>query len=48
MKKIIRIILFSLGLMAIICIAVMFVCNQIVVANAEGKAFSEIDSIKYK
>ena len=33
--------------MAIICIAVMFVCNQIVVANAEGKAFSEIDSIKY-
>ena len=33
--------------MAIICIAVMFVCNQIVVNNAEGKAFSEIDSIKY-
>ena len=47
MKKIIRFILLSLGLLAIICIAVMFVCNQIVVSNAEGKAFSEIDSIKY-
>ena len=25
----------------------MLICNQIVVNNAEGKAFSEIDSIKY-
>ena len=47
MKKKIRYIILSSGLMAIICIAVMFVCNQIVVNNAEGKAFSEIDSIKY-
>ena len=29
------------------CIAVMLVCDRIVVNNAEGKAFSEIDSIKY-
>lgn len=47
MKMKIRIILLSLGLLAIICVAVMLVCNQIVVNNAEGKAFSEIDSIKY-
>ena len=29
------------------CLALMLICNQIVVNNAEGKAFSEIDSIKY-
>ena len=29
------------------CLALMLICNQIVVNNAEGKAFSDIDSIKY-
>ena len=29
------------------CLALMLICNQIVVNNAEGKVFSEIDSIKY-
>ena len=33
--------------MAVICIAIMFICNQIVVNNAKGKVFSDIDSIKY-
>ena len=28
-------------------LALMLICNQIVVNNAEGKVFSEIDSIKY-
>ena len=28
------------------CIAIMFICNQIVVNNAKGKVFSDIDSIK--
>ena len=35
------------GIMAVICIAIMFICNQIVVNNAKGKVFSDIDSIKY-
>ena len=33
--------------MAVICIAIMFIFNQIVVNNAKGKVFSDIDSIKY-
>ena len=46
MKKIKKIMI-GIGTLVIICIAVMLVCNQIVVNNAEGKAFSGIDSIKY-
>ena len=33
--------------MFILCITSMLICNQIVVNNAEGKVFSNIDSIKY-
>ena len=33
--------------MFILCITSMLICNQIVVNNAEGKVFSDIDSIKY-
>ena len=47
MKKITRLILWGAGIVAIICIALLLVCNQIVVNNARGKAFSELDSIKY-
>ena len=47
MKKIIKKIAMVIGIMAFICIVLMLICNQIVVNNAEGKAFSEIDSIKY-
>ena len=32
--------------MAILCLALMLICNQIVVNNAKGKVFSDIDSIK--
>ena len=32
--------------MMMLCIALMLVCNQIVVNNAKGKVFSNIDSIK--
>ena len=32
--------------MVIVMIAIMLICNQIVVSNAEGKVFSDIDSIK--
>lgn len=33
--------------MAALCLAIMLICNQIVVNNAKGKVFTEIDSIKY-
>lgn len=46
MKKI-KIIARVAGIMVVLCIALMFVCNQIVVNNAKGKVFSDIDSIKY-
>ena len=43
MKKIFS---FILGIIAA-CLALMLICNQIVVKNAEEKAFSDIDSIRY-
>lgn len=43
MKKIFS---FTLGIIAA-CLALMLICNQIVVKNAEGKVFSDIDSIRY-
>lgn len=43
MKKIFS---FILGIIAA-CLALMLICNQIVVKNAEGKVFSDIDSIRY-
>lgn len=46
MKKIKKIIIW-IGILAILCISLMLVCNQVVVNNAEGKVFSDIDSIKY-
>lgn len=47
MKKRLRSILWSLCLFALLCLCVIFVCNLLVVNNAEGKAYSDIDSIKY-
>ena len=47
MNKITKIIVWLVGIMSCICLAIMLICNQIVVNNAEGKAFSDIDSIKY-
>ena len=32
---------------AFACLTIMLICNQIVVNNAQGKVFSDIDSIKY-
>lgn len=31
----------------IVCLALLLICNQIVVNNAKGKAYFDIDSIKY-
>lgn len=47
MKKIYKTILGLICIFVLICIALLLICNQIVVNNAEGKAFSDIDSIKY-
>ena len=46
-SKVIKILACCFGAFAIICLALMLICNQIVVNNAEGKTFSDIDSIKY-
>jgi len=47
MKKIIKKTVLVAGIWIILCIVVMLACNQIVTNNAEGKVFSDIDSIKY-
>ena len=46
-KKVIRICAWTIGIVAVTCLALMLICNQIVVNNAEEKVFSDIDSIKY-
>ena len=46
-NKTLKSIMWLVGIVAIICIALMLTCNQIVKNNAKGKAFSDIDSIKY-
>ena len=46
-KKVIKICAMAIGVFAVVCLALMLICNQIVVKNAEGKVFSDIDSIKY-
>ena len=47
MRKIFKICLWTIAILVIVSLALMLVCNQIVVSNAEGKAFSEIDSIRH-
>ena len=47
MKKATKIFLWSTCIILFVCIVVMLICNQIVVNNAEGRVFSDIDSIKY-
>ena len=45
MMRIIKIGLWSICIMVVICIALLLICNQIVVNNAKGKVYSELDSI---
>ena len=47
MKRIYKHFTWIISIIAVLCIALMLICNQIVVSNAEGKASSDIDSIKY-
>ena len=46
-NKYIKIYVCAIGVVTVVCLALMLICNQIVVNNAEGKAFSDIDSIRY-
>ena len=46
-KREIKFIIVAVVAIMITCLALMLICNQIVVNNAEGKVFSNIDSIKY-
>ena len=47
MNKTVKIVVCAFGVLIVVCLALMLICNQIVVNNARGKAFSDIDSIKY-
>ena len=47
MKGIINKTILVAGIWIILCIVVMLACNQIVTNNAKGKAYSDIDNIKY-
>lgn len=47
MKRIRKIVIGMVGIIAVLCIAVMLICNKIVVNNAKGKVFFDIDSIRY-
>ena len=46
-KRYIKTCVWVITIVVIVCLALMLICNQIVVNNAEGKTSSEIDSIKY-
>ena len=39
--------MWGLGIAGLLCLALMLICDWIVTDNAEGKAFSDIGSIKY-
>ena len=47
MKKIIKTIIWVVCIISALSITIVLVCNQLVVNNAKGKAFDDIDSIKY-
>ena len=36
-----------IAIASVVCLPLVLICNQIVVNNAKGKVFSDIDSIKY-
>ncbi len=47
MRKEAKICMWGLGIAVLICLALMLICDWLVTDNAEGNAFSDIDSIKY-
>lgn len=47
MKKIRKYIIVGLIIPIVLCVAIIAICNLLVVNNAKGKVFSDIDSIQY-
>lgn len=47
MRRLINICIWTIGVAIIAIIVMLLVCDRIVVRNAQGKTFSNIDSIKY-
>jgi SanA protein len=47
MKKRVKIITWTAGILAMLFITIILICNQIVVNNAKGKVFSDIYDVKY-
>lgn len=47
MRRIQKYSLWTIIFLVVICVSLLLVCNAVVVNNAKGKAFSEIDSIRY-
>ena len=47
MKNRVKPITLAITTLTIICLVTIVVCNQLVVNNAKGKVFSDLDSIKY-
>ncbi len=46
MRKVVKLIFIITSTLILLCISLMLICNRIVVSNADGKTFSEIDSIR--
>ena len=45
MKKYIRLVLWGTGIIFLVCLSTLIACNLMIVNNANGKTFYEIDSI---
>ena len=46
-KSLKRTIIYGIAAILLACVAMLLICDKVVVSNARGKTFSEIDSIKY-
>ena len=46
-KTVIKLCVWAIAIVAIVCLALMLTCNQIVVNNAKGKAFSDIENLAH-
>jgi SanA protein len=46
-KRIVKYCTWLVFFITVICLALILICNQIVVSNAKGKVFSDVDSIQY-
>lgn len=46
-KRLIKIGAWTAGIVAVVCLVLILVCNQVVINFAKGKVFYDIDSIEY-